>query len=335
MKSIPKVGIAAVVSLTLLAIGFFTCDRIAPEIDKGQRFYESSYTGVPTLENSIVQWQLHHMLNLKSAIDVMFVGDSSCLMGIEPSIVSERTGLKCWNIGTLAWLGTQGHALVLEKYLRTHAAPKLVIYHIAPWCLFTSDSELAKIGYSSETQNWLSDNRKTSRVSGIRRMRLISDHWFRRILNRDFTSVMEISRPPYPSDEQVRKVLLTNCGFFPEARKYNFVSAEKAIEDLHPACSDSRVGLAKLHQLSRRYNFRLLVYVNPIPQDMNSPRIRTRYAEYESYIRETLKDDVVHKSPMLTVYPVDCCVNLSHLSPAGARRHSNEIAEDIRKYIQL
>lgn len=64
--------------------------------------------------------------------DVIFVGDSSCLMGVSPKVIEKETGLKVVNLATNGGAGIIGYETVIRKYLKSNPAPKLIVYYISP-----------------------------------------------------------------------------------------------------------------------------------------------------------------------------------------------------------
>lgn len=64
--------------------------------------------------------------------DVIFFGDSSCLMGVSPKIIEKETGLKVLNLGTYGGTGIIGYEAILRSYLKSNNPPKLIIYYISP-----------------------------------------------------------------------------------------------------------------------------------------------------------------------------------------------------------
>src|SRR5438105_1600765 len=80
----------------------------------------STVQRTPNPSESIIQWQSHAALTSRETEEVVFVGDSCCLMGVIPAIVENGTKLKTRNLGTNAYLGTAGHADLLQLYLDRH-----------------------------------------------------------------------------------------------------------------------------------------------------------------------------------------------------------------------
>lgn len=77
------------------------------------------------------------LLNYKVSIknqknNVVFIGDSSCLMGIVPKVITEETNLKVINLATYGATGIIGYDIILRKYLENNAKPDLIIFYVSP-----------------------------------------------------------------------------------------------------------------------------------------------------------------------------------------------------------
>src|SRR5437588_376835 len=62
------------------------------------RYNGSSMNKTPNLVDSLVQWQVVNMIAAEPT-EVIFFGDSSCLMGVMPNTIAARTGQSAWNFG--------------------------------------------------------------------------------------------------------------------------------------------------------------------------------------------------------------------------------------------
>ena len=109
----------------------------------------------PSVEESIVQWQVYHLFDAVEPQDVVLIGDSSCLMGVMPDVITEETGLKAWNLGTVGTLSIAGHARILEQYLKKNGPPQVVVYHVTPTTLRFTQQDIDKLGYYSQFREWL------------------------------------------------------------------------------------------------------------------------------------------------------------------------------------
>jgi hypothetical protein len=67
--------------------------------------------------------------------DVLLVGDSSLILGIDPSQMSRQLHLKVISLpNTIGSLRTDGE-MSLQHYLKTNKAPKLIVLYVNPWNL--------------------------------------------------------------------------------------------------------------------------------------------------------------------------------------------------------
>jgi hypothetical protein len=67
--------------------------------------------------------------------DVLLVGDSSLIMGVDPSLVSRKLGLKVIALpNTIGSLRIDGE-IVLQRYLKANRPPKLIVMVLNPWNL--------------------------------------------------------------------------------------------------------------------------------------------------------------------------------------------------------
>ncbi|GAB4424011.1 MAG: hypothetical protein Kow0031_02810 [Anaerolineae bacterium] len=87
---------------------------------------------VPSVEESVIYFKMEHIARLPNSPDILFLGDSACLMNVVPSVIENQTGLKAYNLGTIEWLMPQGHLDLLKIYLGSHPPPQMLVYVISP-----------------------------------------------------------------------------------------------------------------------------------------------------------------------------------------------------------
>jgi hypothetical protein len=67
--------------------------------------------------------------------DVLLVGDSSLIMGVDPSVVSRELGLKVISLpNTIGSLRIDGE-IELQRYLKANRPPRLIVMYLNPWNL--------------------------------------------------------------------------------------------------------------------------------------------------------------------------------------------------------
>lgn len=83
-------------------------------------------------EESLLSHKMDYALRSHEDNDTLFLGDSTCLMDLDPARFTQETKRTAYNLGTIGWLESDGHLQILRDYLRSHPKPKLLVYLIFP-----------------------------------------------------------------------------------------------------------------------------------------------------------------------------------------------------------
>lgn len=294
------------------------------------RFADPSIESIPSLENSIVHWQSSRIAGQNKLARVLVFGDSSCLMGLVPRLIDKY----CCNLGTLAWLGVEGHTLLLERYLESVGCPEVVIYHVTPATLAASDKDLDRIGWLSRFKLWF-NAAEPSLADTLMLARAKLQSVLRMWLPGAGPVPSEARRDPYPSDADFVRILSQTNGFFPEHRTVEPVHEwkDKLIVSEHGVSADAQRHLATLFLSAERRNCHLLIVLNPVPATAVDIRLRNSYRRL-SYDLQKLARGKAHVSilqPLLNEFPDRLCVNANHLTPEGAEVWSMQIKKHLGK----
>jgi hypothetical protein len=307
-----------------------------------QRFNEAELNGVPTLAESIVQWQVSNLKDDLGPTEVVFFGDSSCLMGIMPRIVEEGTGLRCWNFGTLGWLSTDGHADLLQLYVDRHGPPSLAVYYVTTWPLTASRKDIEACGYLQRFREWLSADPSFQERSLLDRLPSTQARlWVqtlaakRLVSNQERLQFLNAPRGPYASDSDVREVLKANRGFMTELPSgsteadWRAYAARTTNEHARPKLApDCVAGLQRMFALADARGFDLVLRMNPLPDAFRSADTDAAFQQLEQDLRNVAAP--YHRArigaPFLRYYPSLQHSSVTHLSEHGAARNSQELA---------
>jgi hypothetical protein len=313
-----------------------------------QRFNEAELSGVPTLAESIVQWQVTNLQEDLGPVDVVFFGDSSCLMGVMPRIVGEDSGLRCWNFGTLGWLSTDGHADLLQLYVDRHGPPALAVYYVTTWPLTATRKDIEACGYLKRVREWLGADASIEDESWLERLPSTqARRWFQTFTTRGLVRSWErrrfLSSPRggYPSDNAVHEMLKANRGFMAELPSANTEETWKAYaaktteEHARPRLSpDCIAGLQRMFALADARQFDLVVRLNPLPDAFRSPQTDQAFHQLEQDLHEVAAAYQRARigTPFLRYYPSLQHSSVTHLSEVGAARNSHELARWLGDY---
>jgi hypothetical protein len=322
-RPLPKSFLLALAVILAVEGSVYIHTRLAADtrLDK-ERFYPPDR--VPSLEESIIQWQIYHLTNLREKQEVILLGDSSCLMGLRPTLITEKTKLKTWGFGTVGWLRVKGHIDILRKSIRLIGPPRLLVYHVSVYPLCTPWKEIRKV------EPWL--NRYHEWVDPALR----STHWlpsfrFRQTLReamvpRRFTEgFLTAPRAPFPSDSEVRDILWKERGVMTEPRAGDW----KAPPSLSPAIQPYAEGeLRELFELADRSGFDVLLMMEPLPEIARTPGIEKAFERMEQDLRRLSRryPRVFVYSPLPRYYPNSLCSSVTHLLAPGAVRNSLELS---------
>jgi len=321
----------------VLVIELFVAARPHPERKDlvRHRLYNPNVT--PGIAESVVQWQVANATLLKEKQDLVLLGDSACLSGLDARRLMELTGLRTWNLGTFGFTYTTGHADILELFIEVNGPPHFLVYNTSHYPLSAGRRKRAVRTWVGRLREWISPPE-------IKRYLLPSLRYRQEIRNEILSLGAEsvpytgLDRPRgnFPSDNEMRRVLWENRGTLPP------VYEEGDFEDwfegdlawaprFNPDCVS---GLKRIFEIARKHNFPILILFNPLPEGSDSKMVRRAMAALEKALRETIQPypRVTLYQPFLRFYPDDHCIDMRHATLPGNRRNTAELAEWINEH---
>jgi hypothetical protein len=247
--------------------------------------------------------------------DILFVGDSSLLMGLQPEVIKQRTGLSAHNLGVPGEAFCMASEVLLSSYLANNRTPKLLILYMSPQtnCSAVASSREAAGAY---------DNMITLGLS----------HQNDRLI------ALLLSHPSYVPIFALNSWYLMLTNFDPTGVRYNTALASLRAGGGHfptpvnvplKACSNSDPGIPMdikfMRQFQREhadFGGRFGIYLNPMPDcDPRYARFKREAAGVADNILERLPHD-------LFTY------DTAHLLPTGAEQNSRSVANFLSEFIQ-
>lgn len=86
----------------------------------------------PNTFEAHTQFVMDYINGSTEANDVIFIGDSAGLEGVQPILFERLTGLRAYNLCSVGVLQLDGLTVVLRAYLARHPAPRLVVVCVQP-----------------------------------------------------------------------------------------------------------------------------------------------------------------------------------------------------------
>jgi hypothetical protein len=296
------------------------------------RLYHPNVT--PGIAESVVQWQVAHATLLNEEQDLLILGDSAALVGLEANLIMDKTGLKTWNLGTFGFIYTTGQADILRLFIDRNGPPRFLIYHTSHYSFTAKLSKPAVRTWGARLRGWLAPPETVRYMLPIMRHRQQLRNTIL-AMGKDGVSYtgLELDRGRFASDNTIRRQLWENRGSLPDPLEVNL---EEALGDnlvwrprFHPDCLE---GLERIFKMGNEYGFPILILFNPLPEQADNEIVRAAMARLGSDLRETIRPYpwVSIYDPFTRFYPNNCCIDMRHVNTYGSRRNTEELIEWIR-----
>ena len=316
-----------IVILMVVVIELFAYAKIEHTM-LSDHFYAHAKT--PTLSQTVVQAKVEFILDESSQVDLLIVGDSSGLMGIDANLLERKTGLQTYNLGTTALLGIEGNLYLLEQYIEKHAAPKIVLFHTAPEAWGYSQASINKWDWQSWVKPQLQNIIEPVRI----KKRTLPSKYFAHVaqemvLTTSFRNrLLSTKREDYLPHLEMRTLLEDQKGSMNEVHdKVKMLNHPPALPSRYSIVQDT--AFKKLLALSEKKGFQLYIACNPIPEIYRTPRNVDILNEMEQKITDVVsqKKHVKIKQPLMYFIPSKNCYTLNHLAPEYKPEYTNQLAQ--------
>ncbi len=290
----------------------------------------------PDIAESIVQWQVAHATLMRERQDLLLLGDSACLIGLDAPLLMERTGFLTWNLGTFGFIYTTGQADILELFIERCGPPRFLVYHSSHYSFTAGRRKKAVRTWVSRLRRWLAPPESVRHVLPSLRFRQeIRDALF--ALGREAPAYAGLDQPRgrWASDNEIRRQLWENRGSLLDAQEVDI--GERLGDDIvweprfNPDCGE---GLKRIFEAARIHGFPVLILFNPLPVQADNPVVRKAMARLEAEIEKTIRPypGVSVYKPFLRFYPNDLCSDMRHVNYRGALHNTEELAAWIRSH---
>jgi len=284
---------------------------------------------VPFIKESLIEAKLNFIKQKTSNVDLIVIGDSSGLMGVDARILSDETGHQTYNLSTFAWHGVEGHRLLLESFVENHGPPSIVVYYFAPIVMARVERLFKEEGHQSRLRQQLSRERYLLPSMNFRE---IAQRWT--VPERLAQSLVTGRRGRYPSHNEMLVSLAKSHGSMKETSRMEWRSAPILAGDISSYQLES---LRRLVEMAHEHKFELFLICNPLPEIARTDRNREFMRHLESRFLEVSQDhSQVHVyRPFARYYPNESCALLNHIHPDAIPRNTKEIAAWLSEEYEL
>ena len=326
--------------LTAIAIGFviewfaYTNYYPAKRIDLFLPALQS-----PSLVDTIVEAKLIAATQTGDRVDVLILGDSSALMGVDPKVIQEQTQLTAYNLATVAWLGVEGNQVLLEEFIKNHGQPSFIIYHFAPGFIGYDVESMERLDYVRRVKQWIKideenknlgpEARRVPELSIANRSFLPSQSYRKKFqswlqLRTARTRFLDRSTGSRGSHNDLLKQIDRQDGFLGEVAVPNWKSAP---ELQAPMTDEPKQHFQQLINETQRMGIPMVLVANPCPEIARNEANQRTLDELESELSNLTADHphVHFLSPATRYYPNEYMATLNHLAPIATRRNTEEI----------
>ena len=302
---------------------------------------------VPNLVETIVDAKLNLSNQPGPHYEILILGDSSGLMGVDPRQLSEIVGQSVFNLCTVSLMGVEAHLRCLEKFVETHGAPSLVVYHFAPSELHYTNDDLIAWGYRIGVQRWFADvnnepvpkdveSRSSSKHPAENsvedRLVPLPSQKFRDVSRKRLSLISSRARyrskprGAWPSHDEVSDRIIKQNGFLQEVHK----SGQSKPTDLVLGFSNHyQKGIDLLLAECQRRGIEVLIVANPLP-DYTQTSVTLTKLEVQKQLIDEIANRYANASvlfPDQRFFANDQFATLTHLRPSAAWINTPKIGD--------
>jgi hypothetical protein len=218
----------------------------------------------PEFVEAIAFYAMDYAVHSQEKNDVVFIGDSTCVAEIEPTLFEQRTGLRAYNLGVAGALGYDGYEILLQAYLEHHPKPQIIAFCLHP----------SALSVQSEPR-WVGD-----RFANIYGSGLCIQHFTPHTVAPIVRSALRITAAsdteafanmPMPgksghSFRSLREAITERRGFWAWPPGYTLFVNGRVADDVasFPVTKNMEEGVAKILRLAGRYEIPVLFRFSPI-----------------------------------------------------------------------
>lgn len=299
---------------------------------------------VPNLVETIVEGKLQAASQKGEQVDVLVLGDSSGLMGVDPRIIRQQTGASAYNLCTVSWLGAEGNLALFRQFIANHGDPTMVIYHFAPSEMRYDAQAIKEFDFVRRVNLWIKAKERINQSVAKQwpelsfKERLFLPTQSHRSSARSLMrwqsarpDRLDVAIGPNESHNETLKRFERQGGFIAEHAETDWSTPPDVLAGISTTQKQSLKELA--NETSGR-GIKLLLVANPLPEIARTEANLRRLQELEAELAKISSDATsVHlMRPVARFYTNEQLANQNHLAASAVERNTREILDTIQRW---
>jgi len=282
---------------------------------------------IPTQYESIIQAKLDYIASDLENSELLILGDSSGLMGVNALLLESLTGMETFNMGTLAHVGIEGHRRLLEHYVECRGVPSKVVYHVAPHVAMSYTEAMLLQRPALRRLRQQLDNAEIPLPSLQFRRAAQAQRYGGELSEAQLSAPREY----WPSHREMLTSLAASKGAYLETKRTDWTNAPQLSGD----CSQFQLNeLRRLADMSESYDFKLFFICNPLPRVAKTEENMAALNDMKSTLSDILNEyeSITCFTPFYRFVEDDLMATLNHLHPDAVESNTRTIADWILQH---
>jgi hypothetical protein len=321
-----------VVAALFLAVGVVTFSAISTAaywagrgVPTDLRFLESNRA--PTRDEAFVACPVEYALHSSEANDVIFLGDSVCLHGLDPYTFEKLTSLKAFNLGSFGFVGPVGYPIVARAYFLNHPKPRAVVLCVSA---LSFDVDPEKHGGSIPRRFENAYGPELGAASQFAKLVRIGSQSGRNWLCR-WQDVRDV--PLYAMQDETyrsyQRRWAASRGYVVLPGTHGKLHQLEEFAKVAQIRDDWNLGIGRLADECKSFAVPLIIRFAPLSTELRQGR---DYAPVERWAEsvKALRPEIIMAQPALQWYDVALSWDRVHLNVAGVEKFMPVVARDVK-----
>ena len=251
--------------------------------------------------------------------DIIFLGDSSCLMNIDTKYISKKTNLNAFNLGTLSFLNINTYPKLINNLYENNKLPKIIFLIVHPELLRKASYSDNHMNIFNSYNNKINSNNHENFLDDFLSINIFKNRIYSRIPiplnNNEF-------RNYYGFTTTMNDFISDNYGSAVDPRKLN-------LNDSHGntlyKISSNNLNMMKDLSINLPSSIKLFLCLSPVPEELTGNNYSNLIDEMYNEIDSNIENITLIRGPY--TYKGDLFSTKTHLNEKIRKAYNDSILE--------